>query len=87
MGAFASSLLNHYHLLKGDCSRQRAAWQLWQLQSVFSGQLLCYPDETGHSWDAWTYDGLFILARATRSDDDWQKLYLWQKLTAPLMLH
>lgn len=87
MGAFASSLLNRYHLLKGSCSTQAAAWQLWQLPTVFSGQLLCYPDETGHSWDSWTYDGLFILARATRDDDNWQKLYLWQKLTAPLMLH
>ncbi len=86
MGVFKTSLLNRYNLPKGNCSTQRAAWQPWQLQGVFTGQLLCYQDEAGHSWDAWTYDGLFILARATRDDDNWQKLYAWQKETAPLLL-
>jgi class 3 adenylate cyclase len=87
MAAFFNSLLNRYHLLQGDCSTQPAAWQAWQLPGVFSGRLLCYADETGHSWVVWTYDGSFILARATREDGNWQKLYIWQKLTAPLILH
>lgn len=86
MGAFANSLLNRYRLLRGDCSTHPAAWQPWELKGIFSGRLLCYADEAGRSWDAWTYDGLFILARATREDDNWQKLYAWWNFTAPLML-
>ena len=44
VGAVASSLLNRYHLLKGSCSTQAAAWQLWQLRA--SSQASCSATRT-----------------------------------------
>jgi class 3 adenylate cyclase len=78
-------LESRYRLLKGDCSTQPAAWQHWELPGSFSGTLLCYQDANNHAWTTWTYDGSFVLARGTRQDTNWQKLYAWWASTSALM--
>jgi class 3 adenylate cyclase len=80
-------LESRYRLLKGDCSKQAAAWQTWELPGVFGGTLLCYQDAAGHAWTTWTYDGSFILGRGTREDTNSPKLYAWWVLTSALLLH
>jgi hypothetical protein len=79
-------LESRYRLLKGDCSKQQAAWQHWELPGSFSGTLLCYEDESNHAWTTWTYDGSYILARGTREDANSPKLYAWWVITSALML-
>jgi class 3 adenylate cyclase len=86
MGTFVDALQNRRHLPQGDCAHSPAAWQLWIVSSVGDGKLLCYPDESHHAWVVWTYSSSFTLARASRVDADWQKLYGWWSLTAPLIL-
>ena len=55
-----------------------------------SGQPTLSADPGDTPWDSalltWTYDGSYILARATREDANWQKLYAWWALTSALML-
>jgi class 3 adenylate cyclase len=87
MGSLIIAAQNSRHLQLGDCSTSPAAWQPWQVANIADGKLLCYSDERGHAWDVWTYSSSQLLGRATRDDTNWQALYAWWQLNAPLLIH
>jgi hypothetical protein len=77
-----TGLQQAHDLKKGDCAKQPAAWGDWGLEGIFTGEALCFPGAGNRAWIAWTYEGHDILARATRDNDDWHRLYTWWKPTA-----
>jgi class 3 adenylate cyclase len=87
MGSFVDGIENHRQLQQGDCATSQAAWQQWQIPNIGDGKLLCYTDERGHAWDVWTYSSSQLVGRATRDDTNWQDVYAWWQLNAPLLLH
>ena len=59
----------------GDCASQQPAFGRWEFGGV-SGRLLCRMS-FGDAILEWTYDGVPLVAVATRRDGDTQKLLQW----------
>lgn len=60
---------------QGDCASQQPAYGRWEFGGV-SGRLLCRAS-FGDAILEWTYDGVPLVAIATRRDGDIQKLLQW----------
>jgi len=63
-------------ILPGDCAISPRAEGRWEIPSVASGSLICYPEaDTGDAVLWWTYDGANLIVRITSQRGDGSGLY------------